>query len=177
MVSTSEAGSTRPDDVHDVRVLEAAHDVRDRVDLADVREELVAEALALRRAGDEARDVDELDRRRDDLLGLRDGRERVEARVGHRHDADVRVDGAERVVLGRDAGARQRVEEGGLADVRQADDAAADPHYCSAAGGAVCKRFIIFSAPSESRRGNSATASSIASRIRRSSTAPARCST
>ena len=48
-------------DVHDVGVLEAAHDMRDRVGLADVREELVAEALALRRARDEARDVDELD--------------------------------------------------------------------------------------------------------------------
>ena len=104
-------------------------------------------------------------------------RQRGEARIGHGHDPDVRVDGAERVVLGGDAGASQRVEERGLADVRQADDAAADAHYCSAAGPAECSRFIIFSAPSESRRGNSATASSIASRIRRSSTALARCST
>src|SRR6185503_18913927 len=38
--------------------------------------------------------------------------------------ADVRLDGAERIVLGRDAGLGQRVKEGGLADVRQADDAA-----------------------------------------------------
>ncbi len=170
-------GIDAPRHVHDVRVLEAAHHVGDRVHLADVREELVAEALALRGAGDEAGDVDELDRRRQDLLRLRDGRERVEPRVGHGHDADVRVDGAERVVLGRDAGARQRVEQGRLADVRQADDAAADAHYCCAAGGAVCRRFIIFSAPSLSRRGNSATASSIASRIRRSSTALGRSST
>ena len=57
-------------DVHDVGVLEAAHDVRDRVHFADVREELVAEALALRGAGDEAGDVDELDGRRDDLSGF-----------------------------------------------------------------------------------------------------------
>ena len=103
--------------------------------------------------------------------------ERGEARVRHRHDADIRIDGAERVVLGRDAGAGQRIEERGLADVRQADDAAADAHYCSAAGGAVWSRFMIFSAPSVRRRGNSATASSIASRIRRSSTALARWST
>ena len=33
--------------VHDVRVLEAAHHLEDRVRLADVGEELVAEALAL----------------------------------------------------------------------------------------------------------------------------------
>lgn len=34
-------------DVHDVVVLEAAHDLADRVGLADVGEELVTEALAL----------------------------------------------------------------------------------------------------------------------------------
>ncbi len=34
-------------DVHDVVVGEAAHDLRDRVGLADVREELVAEPLTL----------------------------------------------------------------------------------------------------------------------------------
>ncbi len=82
--------------VHDVGVLEAAHDVSDRVDFADVREELVAEPLALRRARDEAGDVDELDRRRNDFLRLHDVGERLQARIGHRHDADVRIDRAER---------------------------------------------------------------------------------
>ena len=52
-------------DMHDVVVLEAAHHVRDRIGLADVGEELVAEALALGRARDESGDVDELDRRRE----------------------------------------------------------------------------------------------------------------
>ena len=55
-------------DVDDVVVDEAAHDVRDRVGLADVGEELVAEALALRRARDQAGDVDELDHRRHHAL-------------------------------------------------------------------------------------------------------------
>ncbi len=58
--------------VHDVVVLEAAHHVRDRIDLADVRQELVAEPLALRGAGDEAGDVDELHRGRQDLLRVGD---------------------------------------------------------------------------------------------------------
>jgi hypothetical protein len=40
--------------VDHVAVLEATHDVRDGVGLADIGEELVAEALALRGAGDEA---------------------------------------------------------------------------------------------------------------------------
>ena len=66
IVSTSRSGSGAAVDVHDVLVVEAAHHVDDRVGLADVAEELVAEALALGGALHEAGDVDELDRRRDD---------------------------------------------------------------------------------------------------------------
>ena len=40
--------------------------------LADVGEELVAEAFAFGGAGDQARDVDEFHRRRDDLLRIHD---------------------------------------------------------------------------------------------------------
>ncbi len=46
-------------DMLDVVILEAAQHMDDRVDLADVAEELVAEAFALRRAAHEAGDVDE----------------------------------------------------------------------------------------------------------------------
>jgi hypothetical protein len=98
--------------------------VEDRVALADVREELVAEALALRRALDEPGDVRELDRRVDDLRALRHLGELVEARVGDLDDRRVRLDGAERIVLRRRLLAlRERVEESRLADVRKSDDA------------------------------------------------------
>ena len=53
--------------VDHVLVAVRAHDVHDRVGLADVREEAVAEPLALVRAGDEAGDVVEVDRVPDDL--------------------------------------------------------------------------------------------------------------
>ena len=142
--------------MHDVGVLEAAHHVRDRIGLADVREELVAEAFTLRRAGDEARDVDELDRGRQDLLRLDDRRKRVEPRIRHRHDADVRVDGAERIVLRRDLRARQRVEQRGLADVGKPDDAALDSHLATpflrrgAAWPRACSLFMAICAPERS---------------------------
>ena len=55
-------------DVDDVAVLEAAQHVGDRVALADVGEELVAEAFALAGALHEAGDVDKAHPRRDDLL-------------------------------------------------------------------------------------------------------------
>ena len=62
-------------------------------------------------------------------LGLAIAGERVQPRVGHRDLADVGLDGAEGIVRRlRRGGARQRVEQGGLADVRQADDSAFQAH-------------------------------------------------
>ena len=115
-------------DVNHVLVFEAAHDVRDGVRFADVREELVAEAFALARARHQTGDVDEFHDCRQDALRLDDFRQRFQARVRHFDDPDVRLDRAERIVLGGDARLRQRIEQGGLADVRQADDAAFEAH-------------------------------------------------
>ena len=99
------------------------HHLADGVALADGGEELVAQALAGRGAAHDAGDVDEGDGRGDDLLGVEHLGEHVEARVGHRDDADVGLDRGEGVVRGQHVVLRQRVEEGGLADVGQADDA------------------------------------------------------
>src|SRR3569833_363906 len=85
-------------DVDDVGILEAAQHVGDGVAFADVGEELVTEAFALACALHEAGDVDETHAGRDDLLALGDHSELVEARVGHRHLAGVRLDGAAREI-------------------------------------------------------------------------------
>ena len=61
----------RAADVVNVAILEAAHDLHDRVYFADVAEELVAEAFARARAFHEPRDVDELNRGGDDFLRMR----------------------------------------------------------------------------------------------------------
>ena len=116
-------------DMDDVVILEAAEHIGDGVDLADHGEELIAEAFALGGAAHEAGDVDEGEPRRDDLGGLGDLGERIEARIGHRHLADIRLDGAEGIIGGRGGrGLGQRVEEGGLADIGQSDDAAFEAH-------------------------------------------------
>jgi hypothetical protein len=116
-------------DMGDVVILEAAQHVHDRVHLADVGEELVAEAFALGRAAHEAGDVDEGNARRDDFFRLRDAGDLLQPRVRHGDLAGVRLDRAERIVR-RLGGCRlgQRVEEGRLADVGQADDAAFETH-------------------------------------------------
>ena len=95
------------------------------VDLADVGQELVAQPLALAGALDEAGDVDELDRGGHHALGVHDRRERVEPRIGDLHDPGVRLDGREGIVRDQGLGAGEGVEEGGLADVGQADDSQA----------------------------------------------------
>src|SRR3546814_16833717 len=78
----------------DVVILETAQDMDDRIDFADVAEELVAEPFALRRAAHEAGDVDEGELRRDDLLAARDAGQLVEPRIGDRAVADFRTDRA-----------------------------------------------------------------------------------
>jgi hypothetical protein len=108
--------------VRDVGILEAANHVHDRVGLTDVREELVAKALTLGGALHQAGDVHELDDGRNGLLGLHDLGELGEARVGNFDHADVRLDGAEWIIRGFRTGGRERIEQCGLADVRQPDD-------------------------------------------------------
>src|SRR5690606_13690043 len=115
-------------DVHDVVVHEATHDLHDGIGFTDVRKELVAEALALRGAGDEACDVHELDRRRQHLLRLDDAGKHVETRIRNGHDTDIRIDGAEGIVFRGDLGPGEGVEEGGFADVGQAHDSTFNSH-------------------------------------------------
>ena len=109
-------------DVHDVLIVEAAHDVDNGVRAADVLKELVAEARTLARALDEARDVDKFDDGGSLLLGVVHLGELIEALIGNGHHADVRLDGAEGVVGALRARVGDRIEESGLADVRKSDD-------------------------------------------------------
>ena len=115
-------------DVGDVLVAEDARDLADRGRFADVREELVAQALALRRAADDAGDVDELHRGRQQLLRAVDLRELREPVVRYADDADVGLDRRERVVRREHVVLGQRVEERRLACVGETDDADGECH-------------------------------------------------
>ena len=114
--------------MNDVVILEAAYDVGDSIGFADVGQEFVAQTFTFRGAFHQAGDVNELHGGRYDSLRLDDGGQGFEACIGHRHDAAVRLDGAEGEVLCRDPGFGEGVEQGGLADVGQADDAAIESH-------------------------------------------------
>jgi hypothetical protein len=67
-------------DMGDVAILEAAQHMDDRVHLADVRQELVAQALALGGAAHQPGDVHEFEAGRDDLLAFADLRASTSSR-------------------------------------------------------------------------------------------------
>ncbi len=119
MTSMSRAGSH----VDHVVVLEAAHHVHDGVHLADVAEELVAQALAPAGALHQAGDIHEFQRGGGVLLGVVHLGQHVQPVVGHGHHAGVRLDGAEGIVRRLRARAGDGVEQRALAHVRQANDA------------------------------------------------------
>ena len=95
----------------------------DRVHLADMGQELVAQALALARAAHQTRDIHELHDRRGGLFRVVQVGQRLEPLIRHGDHADVGVDRAEGIVRALRARLRDRVEQGGLADVRKPHNA------------------------------------------------------
>ena len=113
-----------PGDMDHVGILEAADHLEDGVDLTDVGEKLVAEALAFARSLHDPGDVDELEGGRDHLLRRDEIGDPGQPLIGHAHHPLVGLDGAEGIVSAlRRLRHRQGVEEGALADVGETDDA------------------------------------------------------
>ena len=105
---------------HDVGVLKVTHDLADGIGLANVCQELVAQALALVGTLHQARDVDKLDRRRHNATRVDDVGELLQAAIGHVDDTHVGVDRGERVVGGKAGLFGKRGEQRRLAHVGQA---------------------------------------------------------
>jgi hypothetical protein len=117
-------GIDRAGDVMDIGILKAAHDLDDGIDLADVAEELVAEPFTGAGAFDESGDVHKLDGGRHELLGTGELAQGREARIRHRDDAHIRVDGTKWVIGSlRLLRLGDGIKERGFADVGKTDDA------------------------------------------------------
>ena len=115
-------------DVGHVRVLEAPHDVDDRVHLADMRKKFIAQALAAARALHEPRDIDEFDDGGGDFFAVVQGGELVEPFVGNGDYAYVGFYGAEGVIRGFRARVRDCVEQSGFSYVRKSHNT--EFHVC-----------------------------------------------
>ena len=106
-----------PFHVQDVRIVEDAHHVHDRVRLADMRKELIAEPFTLTRALHKTSDVHKLDDRRHFFLGFGKLRKLVDTFIRHRHHSDRRIDRTKWKILRRHAFACYGVKKRRLTDV------------------------------------------------------------
>ena len=106
----------------DIAVLEAAHNVNDRVHLADIGEELVAQALPLGSAFDKASDIHKLDDSRRDLFGMVHLAEKPDSFIGNRNNAHVRVDRTERIICRFRACLGKCVKKCALSNIRKTYD-------------------------------------------------------
>ena len=84
--------------VNDVVVVKATYNVNNRVSLADVGEELVAQAFAFARACNQTGNVDKFDDGGLHFLRIDDFCQFGHTRIGDFNDADVGFDGTERIV-------------------------------------------------------------------------------
>src|SRR5437763_7416496 len=116
----------RSTDMMNVAILEAANHLHNRIDFANVTEELIAEAFARTRPFNESSDINELNRGRHNFWRMRDLSKSRQTRIWNGDDADVRINRAKGIILGwRFVRARNSVKERRLADVRQSDDTSA----------------------------------------------------
>src|SRR5690625_3786715 len=94
----------------DIVIVEAAHHMRDGVGLANVGQELVAQAFALRRPGDKAGDVHKLHGGGDDFFRFDDFGQSILAWIGHRSE-ERRVGKEGRARWWPDNGKKKKGEE------------------------------------------------------------------
>ena len=117
-------------DMVDVLAFKTAHDLNDGIHLSDVAQKLVSKPFALARAGHEPCDIHEFNRRWQDFFGLREIGQFLQAVIGHVHNTDIRLDGAEwevgRLGLAR---AGDGVEESGFSHIWEPDDSCFE-HRC-----------------------------------------------
>ena len=83
----------------DIAILKTPHHMDDRVHLADIAQKLVPQTLTFGSALHKPGDIHELNGRGCHLLGMVHIPQKLQPLVRH-HNADIRVDGAERVIGG-----------------------------------------------------------------------------
>ena len=105
-----------------IAIFKASYHMDDGVGGADIAQELIAQAFTLGCALDKTGDVHEFDHGRGGLLGSVEIAEPLQTLVRHGYHAHIGVDGAKSVVIRRNAGIGDGVEEGGLAHIRKSDD-------------------------------------------------------
>ena len=110
-------------DMDDILILKAAHYMDDGVNLTDICQELVAQALTLGCALDKSCDIHELDHGGCHLFRVIHLTQKTDPLIRYRYHADIGVDGAEWIVCCLCAGLGQRIKKCALAYIRKSDNA------------------------------------------------------
>src|SRR5699024_6374630 len=96
--------------VDDILIRERTHDLTDGIGFADIREEGVAHAFAFRCALNDAGDIHEGNRRRQDALGAENFSKTSQARIRQFNQADIGLNGGERVIRSQDVRTGQGIK-------------------------------------------------------------------
>ncbi len=108
--------------MYNVGVLKATHNMDNRVHLADVRKELIAQAFALACPAYKPRNVYKFNYSGRRLCGIIHFRKLCKPFVRYGNNAHIRVDGAEGIVSGLGLSQRHRIKQGTFAHVGQTHD-------------------------------------------------------
>ena len=108
--------------VLDIGVAEETNDLANRIGLANVGQELVAQALALACTGNQASNVNEFDRCRHDFSRMVDFREFIQTIIGNGNHARIGLNGGKRIVRGEPGFLGKGGEKRRLANVGQANN-------------------------------------------------------
>ena len=108
--------------MNDVRVVKAANNMHDGIHFSDMRQELVAQAFALGCTAHQTGNVNKFYNSRNGLGRLIHFAQLIQTFIRHAYHADIRVDGAERIIRRLRAGIRDGIEQGALSHVRQSDN-------------------------------------------------------
>jgi hypothetical protein len=107
----------------DIGVVKSPNYLQDRIDRADMREELIPESLPFRGTLDETCDIDEFDIGRDCLCAVHHNTDLFETVIIHIHDTSIGFDRTKRKIrcLSR-IGLSESIEESGFTNIRESDD-------------------------------------------------------
>jgi hypothetical protein len=82
--------------MHYIFILKTAHNMRDRVSLADIRQKLITQTLTLGGTCDQSGNIHEFDDSRQAPFRLDDLRQGLHTRIGHFNYAGIGLDCAEK---------------------------------------------------------------------------------
>jgi hypothetical protein len=118
----------RPKIMSDIFVLEATNGMRNGIHGPDVLQELVPQPFAFTGSPDETRNIEELKRRGGNLFGMNQLRQALQPFIGHRNNANVRINRTEPIVRHLRPDRRKGIEDRRFSNIGKTYDSAAKAH-------------------------------------------------